>query len=106
MYAYYIHTLYYIHIVDTYMTAVCINVYMIMFNEYITALVCFDGYKKLQLWLLITLALISDKLQIALNLVANSCYLNLTPLVLGLKESEYLEKKKKLALTISFKINL
>ena len=28
----------------TYMTAVCINVYLIMFNEYITALACFDGY--------------------------------------------------------------
>ena len=25
------------------MTAVCINVYMIMFNVYITALVCFHG---------------------------------------------------------------
>ena len=46
MYAYYIHTLCYIHIVDTYMTAVCINVYMIMFNVYITALAYFDGYAR------------------------------------------------------------
>ena len=42
--SYYIHTLYYIHIVDTYMTAVCINVHMIMFNEYIMFLACFDEY--------------------------------------------------------------
>ena len=41
MYAYYIHTLYYMHTVD--MTAVCINVYMIIFNVYIMALACFDG---------------------------------------------------------------
>ena len=46
MYAHYMHTLYYIHTVDTYMTAVCINVHMIMFNVYITALACFDGYTR------------------------------------------------------------
>ena len=52
MYAYYAHTLYYIHAlyykhcVDTYMTAVCINVYMIIFYVYITALTCFDGYAR------------------------------------------------------------
>ena len=46
MYAYYIYTLYYIHIVDTYMTAICINVYIITFNGHITALVCFDGYSS------------------------------------------------------------
>ena len=46
MYAFYMHTLYHIHTVDTYMIAVCINVYMIMFNVYITALVCFDGYTR------------------------------------------------------------
>ena len=46
MHAYYIHTLYYIHAVDTYMTAVCINVHLIMFNVYITALACFDGYAR------------------------------------------------------------
>ena len=40
MYAYYIHT------VDTYITAVCFNVCMIMSNAYITALVCFDGYAR------------------------------------------------------------
>ena len=34
------------HTVDTYMTAVCINVYMIMFNVYITALACFDRYVR------------------------------------------------------------
>ena len=45
MYAYYIHA-YYIHNVDTYMTAVCINVYMIMFNVYITTLACFDEYAR------------------------------------------------------------
>ena len=46
MYVYYIYTLYYIHTVDTYMTAVCINVHMIMINVYRTALVCFDGYAR------------------------------------------------------------
>ena len=30
MYAYYIRTLFYMNIVDTYMTALCINVYMII----------------------------------------------------------------------------
>ena len=46
MHAYQIHTLYYTHIVDTYRTAVYINVYMIMFNVYIIALACFDGYAR------------------------------------------------------------
>ena len=37
----------YIHYtVDTYMTAVCINVYMIMFNAYIMELACFDEYAR------------------------------------------------------------
>ena len=45
-FAHYIHTLYYIHTVDTYTTAVCINVYMIMFNVYITTLACFDEYAR------------------------------------------------------------
>ena len=35
--------LYYIHTVDTFMIAVCINVYMIMFNVCITAVACLDG---------------------------------------------------------------
>ena len=34
----------YIHTVDTYMTAVCINVYMMMFNVYILAR--FDGFAR------------------------------------------------------------
>ena len=46
MFAYYIHTLHNIRTVDTYMTATCINVYEIMFNVYITALACFDGYAR------------------------------------------------------------
>ena len=46
MHAYYMYTLYYMHTVDTYMTAVCINVYMIKFNMYITALAGFDGYAR------------------------------------------------------------
>ena len=46
MYAYYIHTLYYIHTVDTYVTAVYINVCMVMFNVYIMALARFDGYAR------------------------------------------------------------
>ena len=37
---------YYIYTIDTYITAVCSNVYMIMFNVYITALACFDGYAR------------------------------------------------------------
>ena len=44
MYAYYIHTLCYTHTVDIYMTTVCIDVHMIMFNVYVTALACFDAY--------------------------------------------------------------
>ena len=46
MHVCYIHTLHFIHTVDTYMTADCINVYMIMFNIYIMALACFDGYAR------------------------------------------------------------
>ena len=46
MHAYCIHTLYYIHTVDTHMTNVCINGYMIMFNVYITTLAYFDRYAK------------------------------------------------------------
>ena len=46
MYAYYMHSFCNIHTVDTYMTAVCINVHMIMFNVYTTALVGFDGYAR------------------------------------------------------------
>ena len=46
MHAYYIHTLCCMHTVDTYMSAVCINVYMIMFNVYIAALVYFDDYTR------------------------------------------------------------
>ena len=48
---------YYIHIVDTYMAAVCINDYMIMFDVYITALVCFNGCVR-------AATLIADRLQI------------------------------------------
>ena len=44
MYEHYIHTLYCRHAVETYIYAVCINVYMIMFNVHLTALACFDGY--------------------------------------------------------------
>ena len=58
MYAYYIHTLYYVHTVDIYMTAICINVYMIMFNVYIIALACFSGYARAAT--LITLSSCSD----------------------------------------------
>ena len=46
IYAYCIHTLYYIHTVDTCITVVCINIYMIMFIVYITALAYFDGYAR------------------------------------------------------------
>ena len=64
MYAYYIHTLYYIHIVDTYVTAVCINVYMLMFNVYITALACFDGYARAATLIIdIVLALVTHRLR-------------------------------------------
>ena len=40
MYAYYIHT------ADTYMTAVYINITLVMFKVYLTTLACFDGYAK------------------------------------------------------------
>ena len=55
-YVYYLRTLYYIRTVDTYMTAVCINVYMITFSVYIKALACFDGYAR-------ATTLITDRLQ-------------------------------------------
>ena len=46
MYTYYILTMQYVHTVGTKMTAVCINVCMIPFNVYKTALACFDGYAR------------------------------------------------------------
>ena len=61
MYAYYIHT------VDTYMTAVCNNVCMIMFNVYKTALACFDGNAR-------AVTLIIDGLWVAFTLTTDSCY--------------------------------
>ena len=64
MYASYIHTLYYIHTVDTYMTAVCVNVYMI--NAHITVL-DFDGYARIA-------TLNTDRLRIARTLITDSCY--------------------------------
>ena len=35
------------------MTAVCINIYMTMFNLYIIALACFDGYARAARWMTI-----------------------------------------------------
>ena len=67
MYAHYIHTLYYIHTVDTYKSAVYINVYMIMFNVYITDLACFDGYAR-------AATLITDSLRRALTVITDSSY--------------------------------
>ena len=58
MFAYYMHTLYYLHTVDTYMTAAFTNVYMNMFNVYITAFACFDGYARAEI--LITYSSCSD----------------------------------------------
>ena len=46
MHANYMHALHYIHTVHIYMTSVSINVSMIMFKVYITALACFDRYAK------------------------------------------------------------
>ena len=46
MYANCIHTLCYIHTVDTYITAVFINVYIISFIVYRMAVACFDGYAR------------------------------------------------------------
>ena len=48
------------------MTAVRINVYMVMFNVYITAL-DFDGCAR-------AATLITDGLRIALPLITDSCY--------------------------------
>ena len=70
---YYIHTLCYVYIIDTYMTVICNNVLIIIFNVYLTALSCFDGYAR-------TATLITDKLRIALILITDSCYWNLPPL--------------------------
>ena len=58
---------YYIHTIDTYMTAVCINVCMIIFNVYIMALACFDRYAR-------AATLITDRLWIAFALITDSCY--------------------------------
>ena len=55
--AYYICTLYYIHTVETCITAVYIHVYMIMFNVSITALACFDMHAR-------AASLITDRLRI------------------------------------------
>ena len=60
MYAYYIHTVRHIH-------AVCINVYMIMFNGYIMVLALFDGYAS-------AATLFTDRLRITLILITGSCY--------------------------------
>ena len=57
LYICYIHAVMY---VDTYMTAVCINVYMIMFNVYIMPLACFHGYARAS-------TLITDTLRIAVT---------------------------------------
>ena len=46
------------------MTAVCINVYMIMFNLYIKALACFDGYARAAALIIdIVLALVIHRLR-------------------------------------------
>ena len=45
------------------MTAVCVNVYMIIFDVYITAFACFDGYARAAT-LLKALALITDRIWI------------------------------------------
>ena len=67
MHTHYIHALYYVHTLATYIIAVCINVYMIMFNVCIMALACFDGYVR-------TATLIADRLRIALTLITDSRY--------------------------------
>ena len=61
------------HTVDTYMTAACVIVYVIMFNVYVAALPCFDGYAR-------AATLITNRLWIALTLITDSCYRNLAPL--------------------------
>ena len=57
----------YIQTVDTYMTAVFINIYIIMVNVGRTALACFDGYVR-------AANLIADRLRITLTLIIDSCY--------------------------------
>ena len=68
MYAYYIHTFYYKHTVDTCMTAVHFNVY-----DYVWCLHngswYFDGYTR-------AVTLINDRLRIALSLITDSGYWN------------------------------
>ena len=55
------------HTIDTCMIAVCIIVYMITFNVYITALALFEGYAR-------AAVLITDRLRIALTMITDSCY--------------------------------
>ena len=57
----YTYAILYAHTVDTYMTAVCINVYMITFNVHITVHACFDRYARATT-LLLALGLITDRL--------------------------------------------
>ena len=49
------------------MTAACTNVYMIMFNVYITALACFDGFVR-------AATLVAERLRIALTPTTDGCY--------------------------------
>ena len=66
--------------VDTYVTAACINVYMITFNVYIKALACFDGDARAATLITDSSLLITDILRIALTLLTGRCYGNLAPL--------------------------
>ena len=59
--------IYFICTVDTHMTDIYINVYMITFNVYIMALECFDGYAR-------AATLITDRLWVAFTLITDSCY--------------------------------
>ena len=62
---FFIHTLYYIHAVDTNMINTnSINDYMIMFNVCITALACLDGYVRVE-------TLIAVRLRTAFTLITD-----------------------------------
>ena len=62
-----IYIYYYIYTLDTYIIAVCINVYVIMFN----VLACFDEYVRAEI-LITNSCSDTDRLWRALTLITNS----------------------------------
>ena len=73
-----VHACVLIHTVDIYLTAVYINVYMIMIIVYTTAFACSDGYARTAILIAdnscFDYSYITVRLRIALTLITDSCY--------------------------------